>query len=157
MEEEKKELLDSLKEKVKEPLKQIEENGINENNVDYTYRLIDIYKDIQEIKCKEDIMRYGRDYGDSSYGYGYGAESYGRRGVPGTGRRYYRGEEALDEMKYHYGNYQNSGSYGAKEDSAYKMTEALKKFIFTTTEELEPNEKMMFKKALQEIMQNMDM
>lgn len=103
-----------------------------------------------------DDMSYGRR-GVRGTGRGrYSEGSYGRRGVPGTGRGRYRGEEMLDEMSYHYGNYHNSGNYGAKEDSAYKMTEAFKEFGFSIVEELEPNEKMMFKQAMQEIMQELE-
>ena len=40
--------------------------------------------------------------------------SYGRRGVPGTGRGRYRGEEMMDEMAYHYGNYSEGRQYGAE-------------------------------------------
>ncbi len=43
--------------------------------------------------------------------------SFGRRGVPGTGRGRYRGEEMMDEMAYHYGNYSESGQYGAEGES----------------------------------------
>lgn len=88
----------------------------------------------------------------------YGEYSYGRRGVPGTGRRgyrRYRGEDALDEMKYHYGNYMESGSYGEKEDSNMKMINCFKEFGFSIAEELEPKDKMMFKKAMQEVMQQL--
>lgn len=80
-------------------------------------------------------MRY-RDYGE------YGDESYGRRGVPGSGRgRYrdgygrrgnYRGEDIMDDMYQAYGDYSegkeeyNRGNYGAKEDSMKSLEYMLK-------------------------------
>ena len=171
MEEEKKEektFQDEIKEKAEQAIKTVTEQGINNNNIDFLFKVIDIHKDLCNEKyweVKEEYYMYG-NYDDMSYGrrgvkgtgrgrYRDGG-SYGRRGVPGTGRGRYRGEEMLDEMSYHYGNYHNSGNYGAKEDSAYKMTEAFKEFGFSIAEELEPNEKMMFKQAMQEIMQELE-
>lgn len=143
-------------------LKNITVSKVQQANSEYLYKLV---KTRDKLKKEDEEM-----YRDGDYYQGYGArgvpgtgryrdggygESYGRRGVPGSGRRY-RGEENLDEMKYHYGNYHESGSYGAKEDSAFKMTEAFKDFGYAISEELEPKDKMMFKKAMQEIMQMMD-
>lgn len=88
-------------------------------------------------------MNYG--YGEySGYGAegGYGAggqggSSYGRRGVPGTGRgrsrgRYRGPESKIHEMMEHYGNYSaaseaaNMGNYGAEEDSMKSLDYMLK-------------------------------
>lgn len=174
MEEEKKEetknkdIVKELCPKIEDLIINIKEDGINSDNLEYLYKLVDIHKDLKNEKYWESEERkmrysnYGNEYDDYN--------SYGRRGVPGTGRgRYregsygrqgvdakYRGEDMLDEMSYHYGNYHDSNSYGAKEDSAYKMTEAFKEFGYSIAEELEPNEKKMFKKAMQEIMQELD-
>lgn len=170
MEEEKKEektFQHELIEKTEQAIKTVAEQGLNNNNIDFLYKAVDIHKDLcneEYWKAKEEYYMYG-NYDDMSYGRRgvrgtgrgrYSEGSYGRRGVPGTGRGRYRGEEMLDEMSYHYGNYHNSGNYGAKEDSAYKMTEAFKEFGFSIAEELEPNEKMMFKQAMQEIMQELE-
>ena len=170
MEEEKKEektFQTELIEKTEQAIKTVVEQGLNNNNIDFLYKAVDIHKDLcneKYWKAKEEYYMYG-NYDDMSYGRRgvkgtgrgrYSEGSYGRRGVPGTGRGRYRGEEMLDEMSYHYGNYHNSGNYGAKEDSAYKMTEAFKEFGFSIAEELEPNEKMMFKQAMQEIMQELE-
>lgn len=170
MEEEKKEektFQDEIKEKAEQAIKTVAEQGLNNNNIDFLYKAVDIHKDLCNEKyweVKEEYYMYG-NYDDMNYGRRgvrgtgrgrYSEGSYGRRGVPGTGRGRYRGEEMLDEMSYHYGNYHNSGNYGAKEDSAYKMTEAFKEFGFSIAEELEPNEKMMFKQAMQEIMQELE-
>lgn len=170
MEEEKKEektFQHELIEKTEQAIKTVAEQGLNNNNIDFLYKAVDIHKDLcneEYWKAKEEYYMYG-NYDDMSYGRRgvkgtgrgrYSEGSYGRRGVPGTGRGRYRGEAMLDEMSYHYGNYHNSGNYGAKEDSAYKMTEAFKEFGFSIAEELEPNEKMMFKQAMQEIMQELE-
>ena len=170
MEEEKKEektFQTELIEKTEQVIKTVAEQGLNNNNIDFLYKAVDIHKDLcneEYWKAKEEYYMYG-NYDDMSYGRRgvrgtgrgrYSEGSYGRRGVPGTGRGRYRGEEMLDEMSYHYGNYHNSNNYGAKEDSAYKMTEAFKEFGFSIAEELEPNEKMMFKQAMQEIMQELE-
>lgn len=171
MEEKPEELSKKINTQIEKIIECILTDEIQPANIDYLGKLVDIHKDIKNEeywKEKEEIMRY-RDYGnynDNSYN-GYGDNSYGRRDVPGTGRgKYrdgnygkrgnYRGEEMLDEMSYHYGNYHDSNSYGAKEDSAYKMTEAFKEFGFSIAEELEPKEKMMFKQAMQEIMQELE-
>lgn len=170
MEEEKKEektFQTELIEKTEQAIKTVAEQGLNNNNIDFLYKAVDIHKDLcneEYWKAKEEYYMYG-NYDDMNYGRRgvrgtgrgrYSEGSYGRRGVPGTGRGRYRGEAMLDEMSYHYGNYHNSGNYGAKEDSAYKMTEAFKEFGFSIAEELEPNEKMMFKQAMQEIMQELE-
>lgn len=142
----------NIKEKTEELIKAILEEGIQANNIDFLYKVVDIHKDIAneeywKTKKEEIEMRY-RDgsYGDDQYGE-YGAGSYGRRGVPGTGRgRYsegsygrrgvpgtgrgrYRGEEMMEEMAYHYGNY-NEGreQYGADEETMKSFKYMLKSF-----------------------------
>ena len=170
MEDNKKTLMDELSEEIESKIEQIKNEGIQPESVDVLYKFVDIHKDIANEKYwKEKIMRYRGSY-SGEYG-NYGDESYGRRGVPGTGRgRYrgnesygrrgvdakYRGEDALDEMAYHYGNYMESNNYGAKEDSSYKMIECFKDFGFAISEELEPQDKQMLKKAMQEVMQELD-
>lgn len=145
MEEEKKEtkVLDKLKEETDKSMKRVLEQGVQTNNVDFLYKMIDIKKDIAEIEKEEQEMMYGNygNYGrdsdmmysggrrrDSSGRYMEGG-SYGRRGVPGTGRGRYRGEEMMDEMAYHYGNY-NEGreQYGADEETMKSFKYMLKSF-----------------------------
>lgn len=165
--EEEKDILCKVKEAAEKSIDFINEEGINADNVDFLYKVIDIHKDIaneEYWKEKEEYMMY--NYGNYN---GYDRErdsrgrymegSYGRRGVPVSGRGRYRGEEMLDEMKYHYGNYQdsyNTGNYAAKDDSSYKMTEAFKEFVFAVGEELEPKDKQMFKQAMQEMVQKLN-
>ena len=147
MEEEKKEtnVIDKVTEEVDKSIKRIMEQGVQTNNVDFLYKMIDIKKDIAEIEKEEQEMMYGNygnydNYGEYDRSYGGGRRrdsrgrymesgSYGRRGVRGTGRGRYRGEEMMDEMMYHYGNY-NEGreQYGADEETMKSFKYMLKSF-----------------------------
>lgn len=133
-------ILDKLKEETDKSMKRVLEQGVQTNNVDFLYKMIDIKKDIAKIEKEEQEMmygNYGRDY-DMMYSGGrrrdsrgryMESDSYGRRGVPGTGRGRYRGEEMIDEMAYHYGNY-NEGreQYGADEETMKSFKYMLKSF-----------------------------
>lgn len=130
-------------EKVEQQIKEISAEGVNTGNVDYLYRLVDIHKDLKnEEYWKEKIDMYREGYGNygdyndynggrrrDSRGRYMEGESYGRRGVKGTGRGRYRGEEMMDEMAYHYGNY-NEGreQYGADEETMKSFKYMLKSF-----------------------------
>lgn len=142
-------VIDKVTEEVDKSIKRIMEQGVQTNNVDFLYKMIDIKKDIAEIEKEEQEMMYGNygNYGRGSYGeysesgnYSGGRRrdsrgrymeggSYGRRGVPGSGRGRYRGEEMMDEMAYHYGNY-NEGreQYGADEETMKSFKYMLKSF-----------------------------
>ena len=145
MDEEKKEekkITDQLCEKVEEQLKKIVEQGIQTGNIDFVYKLVDIHKDLANEKYwkikGENYMNY-RNYGEG-YGRRYRGE-YGRRGVPGTGRGRYRGEDAMMEMQENYDEYNESfdeamsGNYGA-EGGMIKSAEGIMKNIFEITKEL---------------------
>ena len=148
MEEEKKEMketsvIDKLKEETDKSMKRVLEQGVQTNNVDFLYKMIDIKKDIAEIEKEEQEMMYGNygnygEYREGSYNGGRSrdsrgrymeGENYVRRGVRGSGRGRYRGEEMLDEMAYHYGNY-NEGreQYGADEETMKSFKYMLKSF-----------------------------
>ena len=125
---EEKETLKKLKKEVEEKIEKTLENGIDENNVVYIYRLIDIHKDIENEdywKKKEEMMMY-RDYEDYNYG---------RRGVPGTGRGRYRGEDMIEDMHESYNDYTDNkeeygrGNYGAKEDTIKSLDYMLKSVV----------------------------
>ena len=140
---------DKVKEEIDKAIKRIMEQGVQTNNIDFLYKMIDVKKDIGQIEKEEQEMMYGNygNYGRGSYGeYSEGGNysggrrrdsrgrymeggSYGRRGVPGTGRGRYRGEEMMDEMAYHYGNY-NEGreQYGADEETMKSFKYMLKSF-----------------------------
>ena len=128
-------VIEKVTEEVDKSIERIMQNGVQTNNIDFLYKMIDIKKDIAEIEKEEEEMMY-REGGSYRAGRGsngmyrtggsYGEGSYGRRGVPGSGRgRYrggqgsgrYRGDEMMDEMIYHYGNYSESGQYGAEGES----------------------------------------
>jgi hypothetical protein len=133
-------VLDKLKEETDKSMKRVLEQGVQTSNVDFLYKMIDIKKDIAEIEKEELEMMYGNygRYDDMSYSGGRSRDSrgrymeggsYGRRGVRGSGRGRYRGEEMMDEMAYHYGNY-NEGreQYGADEETMKSFKYMLKSF-----------------------------
>ena len=156
MEEEKKQeetkVTDKVKEELDKSIKRIMEQGVQTNNIDFLYKMIDVKKDIGQIEKEEKESMYGNYYGEYSESGSYGRRgvpgtgrgryregnyseseysdgSYGRRGVKGTGRGRYRGEEMMDEMMYHYGNY-NEGreQYGADEETMKSFKYMLKSF-----------------------------
>ena len=143
MEEEKKQetnVIEKVTEEVDKSITRIMQQGVQTNNVDFLYKMIDIKKDIAEIKKEEQEMMYGNygRYDDMNYSGGRRRDSrgrymeggsYGRRGVPGTGRGRYSGEEMMEDMMYHYGNY-NEGreQYGADEETMKSFKYMLKSF-----------------------------
>lgn len=178
----KRELMKETKKLVENELEQLTKIGIQSDNIDNFGKLIDIHKDIENecywnvkkegIKMRYsdyDERKYGMDdmYGADEYGEGYG--NYGRRGVPGTGRRRYRGpyghgtesEEMMDRMKEHFGDYEYSkeefgkGNYGAKGDtmkSLEYMLQSATEFIKKLQEEAEtPEEVQLVKKYAKKI------
>jgi hypothetical protein len=136
-------VIDKVTEEVDKSIKRIMEQGVQTNNIDFLYKMIDVKKDIAEIEKEEQEMMYSNygNYGredDMMYSGGRRRDSrgrymeggsYGRRGVKGTGRGRYRGEEMMDEMAYHYGNY-NEGreQYGADEETMKSFKYMLKSF-----------------------------
>lgn len=154
---------EKLKEQLEKRIEIIVEEGIQSNNLEDLSKLIDIHKDLANEdywKEKKEVMQM-RYRGYSEYGNEYGRENYGRRGVPGTGRRRYResggntsryrGEEAMNEM---YGAYQdysegreemNMGNYSAKNDtmkSLEYMMESVADFIEMLKKDASSQEEM---------------
>lgn len=146
----------------------VKEEKVSPNNVDYLGKLVDINKDLQNIeyqKVKEEkYMRY-RDYEDG-YGDSYGRRSrdsrgryteYGRRGVPGSGRGRYRGEEMMDEMYQAYNDYMDNAEYGnyGTSESMQKieiMADSLIDFIHHIKKQAKtPEEKQLIDEKLREI------
>ena len=150
---------DELKTKIEDQMKHIMADGINLDNVEYLYKLADIHKDFEnEIYWKEKIKMYRE--GNYNEGYGrrgrYRDGSYGRRGVKGTGRGRYRGEEAIDEMYMNYGEYsEGKENYGADQEtlkSLEKMLESVKKFMKHLKKEAQSQEEFeMIKETAEEI------
>ena len=177
---EKERVLDNLCVEVEEQLQQVLEQKVQQGNVEYLYKLIDIYKDIKNImywKEKLDMRRYSdyNDYGRGNYGeygrgnYGeynesYGRDSYGNYGRRGNYGRYsargydtkYRGDEHLDNMYGAYHEYaEGRDSYGADEatlKSLDKMLQSAKKFMEMLKQEAKSQEEVeMIKETAQEI------
>ena len=161
MEEDKKELdlIPKTKEEVEKLIKQITESGLQVANVELLYKLIDIHKDIENEKYwkekEEESMYRGRDYFmDDSYNGGrsrdsrgrYMDGSYGRRGVPGTGRGRYRGYDIIEEMGEHYGDYsEGRDTYGndrETEKSFDKMLQSLEDFTYLIMQEADSQDKI---------------
>lgn len=156
-EETKEDVLTKTKSEVERIIKQITENDLQVANVELLYKLIDIHKDIEnENFWKEEINMYrGRDYFmDDSYNGGrsrdsrgrYMDGSYGRRGVPGTGRGRYRGYDMIEEMGEHYGNYsEGRDTYGndrETEKSFDKMLQSLEDFTYLIMQEADSQDKI---------------
>ena len=101
------------------------------------------------------MMYRGRDYFmDDSYNGGrsrdsrgrYMDGSYGRRGVPGTGRGRYRGYDMIEEMGEHYGDYsEGRDTYGndrETEKSFDKMLQSLEDFTYLIMQEADSQDKI---------------
>lgn len=159
IEETKEDVLIKTKSEVERIIKQITESGLQIANVELLYKLIDIHKDIENEKYwkekEEDSMYRGRDYFmDDSYNGGrsrdsrgrYMDGSYGRRGVPGTGRGRYRGYDMIEEMGEHYGDYsEGRDTYGndrETEKSFDKMLQSLEDFTYLIMQEADSQDKI---------------
>ena len=102
-------------------------------------------------KKKEENMMY-RDYDNYSDGRSrdsrgrYMDSSYGRRGVPGTGRGRYRGYDMIEEMGEHYGDYSegrdNYGNDRETEKSFDKMLQSLEDFTYLIMQEADSQDKI---------------
>lgn len=152
-EENKEDVLIKTKSEVERIIKQITESGLQTANVELLYKLIDIHKDIENEKYwkeKEENMMY-RDYdnyggGRSRDSRGRYMESYGRRGVPGTGRGRYRGYDMIEEMGEHYGDYsEGRDTYGndrETEKSFDKILQSLEDFTYLIMQEADSQDKI---------------
>ena len=149
---------EKLKETTKQSIEKILKEGLNTNNIEHLYKLVDIYKDAKEVEN----MNYGNyeDYNGRRVGYdSYGRGNYGNYGEYGR-RGYdmkYRGHDHLDRMYDDYGRYMESKSrYGAGEEtdkSFHYMVKALEDFIKVLYEEADtPQQKQQLMSALQNSM-----
>lgn len=122
-----KKVLKELKEATEKKIEEVMKQGLQANNVEMLYSLVDIHKDIaneEYWKEKGEHMRY-KTYGEGSYnerGRGsYNEGSYGRRRRDSRGRYMeggregrYRGHDMIDEMYDGYTEYHEGRSrYGA--------------------------------------------
>lgn len=171
--EEEKTSMKELKEIIKKNLEKFTEDDINEENIENLYKLVDIYKDLENVeywKKEEKDMRY---YGDNEYSRDFSGE-YGRQGMRGTGpySRYrggrgsgrYRndyGNEMIEDMHESYDAYRegreqyNRGNYGAEQDTMKSldyMLKSVKQFMNMLSKEAGSEEEMrMIKRTAQEI------
>lgn len=157
-----KKILEELKQQTEKKIEEVMQQGIQQNNIDMIYTLMDIHKDIKnEEYWKEKVkgMRYSRGgYGEGSYNArggrggsyneGYGARGRGRER---DSRGRYKGHEMIDDMYMEYGNYNEGkeqsrrGSYGAKENvtkSLEYMMESVVCFVEMLMEDAESQEEM---------------
>ena len=141
-----------MEETIKRLCEYIEKAGtmnLDATDIDYLYKVVDIYKDLKEV---ENMNNYGRYEGYGNYG-----EEYGRRGVDSR----YRGESYMDGMRGSYRNYEearneyNRGNYGAKEDGLkeleYMMHAAMKFIKMVKEEATSPEEQEIVRKHIMKI------
>lgn len=151
--------MEKVLENVKKEIKQIGEQGINANNIDVLYKLIDIEKDIYKIKEKEggkDSMMRGQymdgGYGARGRGGRYSDGGYNDYSARGGGSSNYRGEygargnyrggederiyqhldrimEGADEYQYGRSRYMDGGNQDRMEEGLEKLMYALCVFI----------------------------
>lgn len=136
---------DKLLERLCEYLDKVANQNLDATDIDYLFKVVDIYKDIKEVQNMNNYGEYGR------------YEDYGRRGVDSR----YRGESYMDGMRGSYRNYEearneyNRGNYGAKEDGLKEleyMLHALVKFAKTIKEEASsPEEQDIVRKHFKKI------
>lgn len=134
--------------KMNESITNLLNEGLNTNNLDTLYKLVDIYKDIKEVESMN-YGNYGRRPGYDSYGR---YDNYGRRGYDMK----YRGEDEIDRMAGEYERYQESRRYGANEEtdkSFHYMVKSLEDFIRVLYEEASnEQQKQMLRDTLQRSM-----
>ena len=129
-------VIDKVTEEIDKSIKRIMEQGVQTNNRDFLYKMIDVKKDIAEIEKEEQEMMYSNygNYGredDMMYSGGRRRDSRGRYMEGGSyGRRgydtKYRGHDMLDEMNYSYGAYSDNNEYGNYGETS---TKELKKML----------------------------
>lgn len=143
-----------LNEQIEKHIDNIVEQGIKDENINILDKLIDMHKDLANEEYwnkKKEVMemRYrGYDeYGEGSYNEG----GYGRRGRDSRGRYSergrggsYQGEEMIEEMREHYGNYSEGRRYGGpeKEKAFDYMLKSAEDFFTHLMEEAEHPEQM---------------
>lgn len=129
MEEEKKELqlIPKTKEEVEKLIKQITDTGLQIENVDLLYKLIDIHKDIaneEYWKEKEEYMMY-RGYDN----YDRGRARDGRGRYKTSGRLDYRGHDMINDIDDNYGRYHESKMYGDRGDTTKSLEYMLESIV----------------------------
>ena len=120
-------MIEGLKEKVENGIKNISENGIEREELDTLYKLVDIHKDLAneeywEKKKEVMEMRY-RGYDREDYGRRM-RDSRGRYMARGRGRGNYGNEEPMEEMYEAYQEYsEGREQYGHDDKGTMKALE----------------------------------
>lgn len=165
--------MDKLIRDIEKELKEIEEQGITANNLEVTSKLVDMLKDLTEVEKMKQGGRSMREYRDGGYsdyrdGGGYGGRyeegNYGRRGVPGSGRGGYRGEdgrmsdhinrimEGAEQYEYGRERYRHGDNEERMQDGLEKLMYAICLFVESTMEFAEsPREKEIIRKHIQKL------
>ena len=136
---------ESIKSEIEKILGDISNDGVNQSNVDYIFKLVDIHKDLNQEDYWEvkkmyyrDSRRYDYDRDDMSYGRGRRRDSRGR----------YKGHDMIDEMSDYYGKYmetRDGRSYGGREDSIKSldyMMASVYDFVCMLEEDAKSDEEM---------------
>lgn len=123
-------MIEGLKEKIENGIKNIADNGIEREELDTLYKLVDIHKDLENEeywKKKKEVMEMNyRGYGN------YDREDYGRRMRDargrymgrGRGRGNYGNEEPMEEMYEAYQEYsEGREQYGHDDKGTMKALE----------------------------------
>lgn len=94
--------MEKLIEIVKKELKEVGEKGLTNANLESTYKLVDILKDLTEIQEESGGGSYGRrNYGNREYMEGYGNMGYNERGYNERGG-YNEGGYNGNDKQYEY-------------------------------------------------------
>ena len=170
-------MMDKLKKSVEKELEQIGEQGLNASNLEMTDKLVDIYKDLQEVEQMKGgqygmtgynrrdyqydkggrIDWYGENYNRYEEGYGRRGGGYNNRG--GNYNGYNRMKEHLGRINdgvemYDYGRerYQHGDSEERVFDGLEKLMYAVCMFVESAMDFAEtPQEKDIIRRHIQKM------
>lgn len=129
--------MELLLKKVNKELETIADKGITSSNLDTTYKLIDIYKDIKEICKMEDEERYsarggdrGGNYNDKYYIERFNDGDYNRRPVDERTERYLtRMRDGMSDYNAGRMRYRDGGSENRMIDGIEMTMGAIVNFV----------------------------
>lgn len=115
---------EKLEEQIDKKLEELLKAGVQQNNIDYICKLIEIKKNIKKMEGSNMMYRGYDNYGEydnyGTYGGGRRRDSQGRYMGEGSYGRRYRGHDMLEDMNETYGTYmanRENGRYGSPETS----------------------------------------
>lgn len=158
---------DELKTAIEKSMQSFISTGIQKENLDTLYKLVDIHKDL----CNEEYWKDKRRFMKMRYGNYNDYDDYGRQGMKGTGpysryRGSYNGyddygHEMLEDMKDNYGEYRessdsyNRGNYRAEQNKMqsleYMLKSAERFFKMLNDEAQSPEEKQLIQKSIRKL------